>query len=314
VADLRGPVIVSMDGSPDARQAAGYGAWEAERRHVTLRMVFAEAPLIAGAPGAVIPGAYPSDSPYVHDMLCSAEKEVTDAHPGILVETLVLPSGPAAALISESHFASLVVLATHAGPGITGRLRGSITANVASHAFAPVVVLRPQTGAVIDPETSHRPVVVGFDGSSESARALAFGVDEALARNVELRAVYVFNDLAVDDMARMLPANTGSAGNSDTASSVGADVDGEHRALQLVTEATAVWSARYPDLALTNHAVYGLDPVASLARAGQSAGLIVVGSRGHGGFLGLRLGSTVDGLLRCASAPVAVVRDRSTRR
>jgi nucleotide-binding universal stress UspA family protein len=45
-----------------------------------------------------------------------------------------------------------------------------------------------------------------------------------------------------------------------------------------------------------------------LAEASRSAGLVVVGSRGHGGFAGMMLGSVGHSVLRKASSPVAVVR------
>ena len=67
------------------------------------------------------------------------------------------------------------------------------------------------------------------------------------------------------------------------------------------------WSDRYPDLAITHRIVYTFDAVDALLQASTEADLLV-GSRGHGCFLGLRLGSTVDGLIRLSSVPVAVVR------
>jgi nucleotide-binding universal stress UspA family protein len=45
-----------------------------------------------------------------------------------------------------------------------------------------------------------------------------------------------------------------------------------------------------------------------LAEASRSASLVVVGSRGHGGFAGMMLGSVGHSVLRKASSPVAVVR------
>ena len=53
---------------------------------------------------------------------------------------------------------------------------------------------------------------------------------------------------------------------------------------------------------ITRRVVHALDPVDALTTVSEGAGLLVVGSRGHGGFLGLRLGSTVDGLIRHAGA------------
>jgi nucleotide-binding universal stress UspA family protein len=55
------------------------------------------------------------------------------------------------------------------------------------------------------------------------------------------------------------------------------------------------------------HAVHTA-PVKALIEAGESADLLVVGSRGHGGFTGLLLGSVSDQVIRHAPCPVTVVR------
>jgi nucleotide-binding universal stress UspA family protein len=60
--------------------------------------------------------------------------------------------------------------------------------------------------------------------------------------------------------------------------------------------------------------VHDFDPLKVLLEECKGAGLVVVGSRGVGGFAGLLLGSTVDGLVRHAEVPVAVVHGEARRR
>jgi nucleotide-binding universal stress UspA family protein len=294
---LRGPVVVGMDGTDEAMRAASYAAWEAGRRRVPLRLVFAHQPTPMWGPSLLIAAdGYRWEQDWVRDTLANAHKQVAAAHPDLTVHSAAVSASPAAALIEESKHASLVVVGTRATGGLVGHLSGSVAAQVAAHAYAPVIVLRPSSYADLDPATfATAPVVVGLDGSVESEAALAFAVEQAVARGTDLHAVYVWSTLEVHDIGPIIADDYVNA-------------DEEAKALRLLTEATQGWTERYPDLRITRRVIHSVDPADALAQASDGAGLLVVGSRGHGGFLGLRLGSTVDALIRRADTTVAVVR------
>jgi nucleotide-binding universal stress UspA family protein len=65
------------------------------------------------------------------------------------------------------------------------------------------------------------------------------------------------------------------------------------------------WLEKYPDVAV-EQLVVRERPIPVLL--GRRAGLLVVGSRGRGGFAGMLLGSTSQALIYHAPCPVAVVR------
>ncbi|WP_191296247.1 universal stress protein [Lentzea cavernae] len=114
------------------------------------------------------------------------------------------------------------------------------------------------------------PVVVGVDLSPESDPAIGFAFEEAAASQVPL-------------VAAMAHAGEGS----------------------LKTRMSG-WLEKYPDVAVEQ--VVGERPIPLLLELGQRAGLLVVGSRGRGGFAGMLLGSTSQALIYHAPCPVAVVR------
>jgi nucleotide-binding universal stress UspA family protein len=143
----------------------------------------------------------------------------------------------------------------------------------------------------------NEPVVVGFDDTEHSTKAVEYAVAEAYARQAPLRLVHVY---------RWIPA-PGAPGKpfsempqEDIRAAV---VDRLEDAAQRVRTA-------HPGLVVETAPMEG-DPPVQLAAAAEGAALLVVGGRGHGGFAGLLLGSTTLRVLPLAQCPVLVVRGES---
>ena len=80
----------------------------------------------------------------------------------------------------------------------------------------------------------------------------------------------------------------------------------EHAEQSLLRAADRV-GALHPDVTVTTEVLFG-DPGQSLADLGATAGLMVVGSHGRGGFAGMLLGSVSHRVIHDAACPVMVVR------
>ena len=137
-----------------------------------------------------------------------------------------------------------------------------------------------------------RTIVVGIDGSAESKRALAFAIVEAKLRGAELDVVHAWH--------YPLTATAGYAPPVEA----GVYEALERSAKELVDE--AVDEARAAGIEARGAAVEG--PAAeTLVEAAEGAELLVVGSRGRGGFKGLLLGSVSQQCAHHARCAVAIV-------
>jgi nucleotide-binding universal stress UspA family protein len=81
----------------------------------------------------------------------------------------------------------------------------------------------------------------------------------------------------------------------------------QRTAQQVLTDAVAGYRQSYPDVPVTERLTEA-GPAGALLEAANEPAMIVVGSRGHGGFTGLLLGSTSQSVLHHATCPVAVTR------
>ncbi|MFJ8932865.1 universal stress protein [Streptomyces sp. NPDC102364] len=137
-----------------------------------------------------------------------------------------------------------------------------------------------------------RTLIVGIDGSEPSLHALDWAVDEAVRRATELRIVYASR---WEQYEAHLPSNSLDRSSLQQ--------HAEHLAAQGVERARQ----RAPQLTITSQVV-PQDPTAALVEASRDAGAVVVGSRGHGTFTGLLLGSVSLPVAAHAECPVVVVR------
>lgn len=293
----RPPVVAGVDGSPDAELAVAQAAWQAERRHLPLRLVHAFAPPVMYGPS--VTSVYDMTGPLrgARALLVRSARRVRSLHPDLEIGTAVIAGNPGGVLVEESRTAALVVVGSRGVGGFQRLLTGSVSAQVATHAHGPVVVLRPPAAGAVGDGSPKGPVVVGVDGSPGSAAAIEFAFDEAAARGGALTAVYAW----------AVPPTTNLGPITDSHYDA---VEAQDEADRVLAESLAGWQEKYPQVVVARRAIHSLNPLTALLEAGRDAALIVVGPRGHGGFAGLLLGSVSDGLVRHAHRPVAVVHPR----
>jgi nucleotide-binding universal stress UspA family protein len=175
--------------------------------------------------------------------------------------------------------------------GLGGALVGSVASTVAAHATGPVVVVRGEVATAPD-----APVVVGVDGSPTSAAAIDFAAATADAAGCPLVAVHTWWDSLVDTVPEAFI-------------DLDAIADDERR---LLAEQLSGRSAIHPDLEVST-VVARARPARSLLEQARGARLLVVGTRGRGGFAGLLLGSVSRAMVHRSPCPVAVVPSPGTR-
>ncbi|WP_214364467.1 universal stress protein [Pseudonocardia sp. H11422] len=152
----------------------------------------------------------------------------------------------------------------------------------------------------MSPDGSGRPVVAGVDGSESSMEAVRWAAPEAGRRGVPLRLVNAFGWTITEHIGDL-------------------GLGAEHRAVLLDAArrevATAAATARRtaPDVTIDEQVLTGY-PIPVLAAESATAGLVVLGDRGLGGFAGLLVGSVAVALAARAACPVVVVRGDDGRR
>ncbi len=287
-------VVVGIDGSAHARKAARWAATEADRRHAQLRLVHAYTLPIAGYAGYSMA---PDDLGTVMRvegtaMLREVAAEIRTEHPGLDVAIRLFQGDAVVALRRESERARLTVVGSRGNGRVSGVLLGSVAMAITSHGTAPVAVIPAEGPGGL----AGGPVVVGVDGSATSDAAIAFAFDDAAVRGVRLLAVHTWNDVrptladpTMIDFAKL--------------------EDAERAGL---SEQLAGWREKYPDVDVRQIVVRGR-PTQTLLRYAKQAQLVIVGSRGRGGFAGMVLGSTSHSLISHAICPVVVVRPDSLR-
>ena len=269
------PIVVGVDGSPGGLAAVEWAMLEGRLRGLPVRLLYA----LRGDDRA----ATERDRAVARDRLGEALKVAGSVTSKVASSGGIVPGRPVAALVEASESAALLVTGSRGMTAIPGLPLGSVSRRVAEYARCDVIVV-PEPRAV-----TYRKVVVGMDGSPGAELALEYAFQEAALRGAELRVVHAYHPVVPFGAAE--PDDQGIAEET-----------------RWLTERLAPWTGKHPGVPVRTRVVPG-NPVFALASGAIQADLLVVGSRGRGGFRGLRLGSVGQGVLNHCPAPVAVIRD-----
>ncbi|WP_205687362.1 universal stress protein [Cellulomonas endophytica] len=275
--DRGGTVVVGVDGSEDALRAVDVAALVAGALGLPLDVVHAFI-----WPRLRVPLGPPPGAPAGAGLRAAAERVVAEAvdrarvsTPHLVARGRVVTGATVPVLLGASSNARLTVIGDRGLGGFSGLVLGSVAVALTAYGRRPVLVVR---GAVREVG----PVVLGVDGSTDEAAALEAALELASALGAPLRAVHA------------TPPVVASGDDAADGPAVLEDVASSARAVGLTVETV----------------VRPGDPRRVLLDESDGARLLVVGSRGRGGFVGLLLGSVSHAALHHARCPVLVVPGR----
>lgn len=280
-------ILVGVDGSHASYKATWWAANYAKHAGLTLQIVCAYSlPSYAAVSFDATYTAMGDDNAAHSDAqeILSKAKAIADEQ-GVEAATLIVTGDPASVFVELSRNYNLIVIGNRGKGGLAERLLGTTSSSLPAYAYCPIVVV-PYTdddGNLMHLNNTITKVAVGSDESKWGLKALEIAADFADAWGAEL------------DVISAVPNMKGSE-DEGVMASFKEDLDVRIKPLE----------ESHPNLTINKQIVPG-PAVGALTKASYDHDVVVVGSRGRGGFTGLLLGSTSQGLLQYAVGPVYVV-------
>lgn len=288
-------VVVGVDGTEGSARAVRVALQEAAVLGDALRVVhvFATTPYVGAVPG------YGYDLPPVSTLGGEVwakelvEEAVREARagapvPGVSIVADAEPGDAGTELVRASTLADLLVVGARRHGTLASVVIGSASNHVLHHAQCPVLVVPSGPGPV---RPWHR-VVVGVDGSDCGDAALRWAAARASAHGCPLLVVHTWQLVTNPDWFGEVPIDVSQYG--------------EQIEDWLQVHVREVLGDR-PDLPVEVRAVRD-DTAAGLLSSAGPDDLLVIGSRGRGGFASLVLGSVALQCAHHARSAVAVLR------
>ncbi|WP_312347998.1 universal stress protein [Actinomyces sp.] len=288
-------ILVGADGSAESLAAVRWAADRALRSDSRIHVICTYA--LASYSAAALDGGY---AVLDDEALRRGAQQVVDeavvaakAEGDVRVSGSIEPGDPAAVLVEMSGEVDLVVIGSRGGGGFADRLLGTVSSALPAHSKCPVVIVPKHTSG--KSFTPVERIVVGVDGSDVASSALRKAVDEAIIWGAKLTAVSAVPIASGGGMMSWLPASV------DRDSLLRDVREGLNKAVSTALDGR--------DLDVARHALDG-SPSNLLVEFSTAVDLVVVGTRGRGGFAGLLLGSTSQTVMAHSTCPVLVVPSR----
>ncbi|GGP93984.1 universal stress protein [Streptomyces virginiae] len=279
-----GSVVVGVDGSEPARQAALWAAGEAERRGRPLHIVY----------GADTDGRALYASVETIERVRVAGRELLDdiaaavkkQHPGLVATTEFGRGDPVASLHRAAGRRGTIVVGNRGLGGFTSLMLGSVGLKVAAGAKTPVIIVRgTESGA-------ESGTVLAGVRDERDLDCVRYAAREAELRKAELRLLQVWNVLqSVGDVMTMM----------DDIKEI-ADECVRH-----LTALTEQIRREFPDLTVRADAEKGMSVAGVLVEASRHADLLVMGGRRASAYLGPTLGRHTHSLVHHSHCPVLLI-------
>ncbi|MER5370476.1 universal stress protein [Streptomyces sp. NPDC002722] len=315
------PVVVGVDGSEGSLRALDWAAAEASRSRLPLRVVHASLWEHYEGLRPTVDAGVPGEQLLAEHLVASARDRVRDLRPEVSVVADVQPEDPVAALVQESHEASLVVLGSRGRGRIAGMLLGSVGLALAGRSHCPVVVIPArQPGA--PPKPGH--IVVGISDEAGPSAAAVFALAQAASRHGELTAVRAWrrpaHALLTHPPLPGAPASTQRRQAEEHLDEVlkGLETLENRKKRQQAQEPRGTQGAQEPqgvpgqdgsETVVVHRSVAQGPAHQVLIEAADNAELLVVGARRGSGWHGLQLGPVNHAVLHYSPCPVAIVPD-----
>ncbi len=280
-------IVVGVDPSPAGQAAMRWALREALAGGLPLKALRAWLTPAFGRyypPGSPLADRDPEACVEAQQLADEQLKHAREEVPGtdtVEADGSAVMGAPPQVLLDAGRDAAMIVVGSRGHGALSRAVLGSVSSSVVHHAHCPVVVVPAEHDG---PVTR---VLVGVDHSPGSLSALRLGVAEARRHDVPLAPVLVH------EMVWTAAWDSGGLAGLEAR---------ERQAL--VSAATAAGAT---GLQIDPQIATG-QPSATLLRLAGPQDLLVVGSRGRGGFAGLLLGSTSTQCAQHAPCPVVVVR------
>lgn len=283
-----GSVMVGVDGSVGSDAAVEWAAAYAvaHRRRLTI---------VHGA-GTPVVTDFVIDLDEARQQLRTHGRRVTDhalgvarkAGPGLDIDVHLELQEARSLLVEAADGAHLLVLGSRGHGALLSLLLGSVSVALAAHAPCPVAVVR---SAADGDEKS--PVIVGIDGTADSASALTFAFELASVQHRALEVVHAGGE------AWLFP--TPDPAGPQVVEEITADWQ------LLMAESVAGYAEKFPDVTFSTTVAQG-SAAGALIAASEHASTVVVGARGRSALTKRLLGSVSRSVVEHAHCTVTVVR------
>ena len=295
-------MLMATDGSPSADQAAEVAA-------LIAKSFDSEVTILSAIP-SIGAKAAPLEGEYYSKLINRADDNADKAasvfkKAGVTVTEKEIPQGRASVVETIVDYAAqektgLIVMGTRGLGGFRRAVLGSVSSGVAAHAPCATLVVR-QSEKKGGAGRGIRRVLVAVDGSPNAQRALETAIDIAKGMKADLRIAHVV-------YVPTLFWSMGVPGAAVPTDKI--EEDAEKAASKLLAEAVKFSKdagVANPKDELVTDLVSPAQGIVQLAER-DSTDVIVIGTRGNGGFKKLLLGSVANSVLHYADCSVLVTR------